>query len=327
MRQLQKNRSLTVSLCDLLLFQIHDNTLLIFSGKEADLWGIGVILYEIISGSPPFFATPPAIDAFPALEKARIERFQRELYKQILAGNVTYQHIQFENVSKSAKGFISCLLTRDPDQRITAENALEHPWMKASDDMLEKRKLDENATVLGKYQTARKWKGLLQAVVLTTRLQINLARKISSTKSMSTDRQTFSSLYQLNENEKPIQDGIRTIHDATMQTGETVSVHSIDLSKFPPVQVRDVNQALQKEFDLLASLRHPNIIRVKAVILSEATEDGRNFSYLVFEKLHGSDLTERLLQKDKFTESDARKILRKLLEVLVYLHQQGIVHR
>ena len=49
--------------------------------------------------------------------------------------------------------------------------------------------------------------------------------------------------------------------------------------------------------------------------------------YIVMEKLSGGELFERIVGKPRFSEVDAAKIIRPLLESVAYLHDLGIVHR
>ena len=54
------------------------------------------------------------------------------LQEQILRGRFTFQRRQWRGVSEPAKDLVRRLLTVDPAQRITVEQALQHPWLQVS---------------------------------------------------------------------------------------------------------------------------------------------------------------------------------------------------
>jgi len=82
-------------------------------GKEVDLWSIGVITYFLLAGFPPFMG----------------ETLQ-EIADLILRADFDFPSPYFDEVSKEAKDFIKKLLVAEPQDRMTATIALEHPWMK-----------------------------------------------------------------------------------------------------------------------------------------------------------------------------------------------------
>ncbi|XP_076935190.1 calcium-dependent protein kinase 29-like [Bidens hawaiensis] len=82
-------------------------------GKEIDVWSAGVILYILLSGVPPFWGEN-----------------ERSIFKAILEGSLDLHSPPWPSISPSAKDLISKMLTRNPKKRITADKALEHPWLK-----------------------------------------------------------------------------------------------------------------------------------------------------------------------------------------------------
>lgn len=83
-------------------------------GKEVDMWSIGVITYILLCGFPPFYG-----DTVP------------EIFEQIMEANFDYPEEYWGTVSKEAKDFINKLLVVDSDKRLTASDALRHPWLAA----------------------------------------------------------------------------------------------------------------------------------------------------------------------------------------------------
>jgi len=82
--------------------------------EACDLWSLGVIVYMLLSGAPPFFGS------------------SEELIKEsILNGEYSFPQELFRDVSKDAMAFVSCLLSYDEEERYTAHQALNHPWLEA----------------------------------------------------------------------------------------------------------------------------------------------------------------------------------------------------
>ncbi|KAJ6411963.1 hypothetical protein OIU84_005098 [Salix udensis] len=90
-------------------------------GKEIDVWSAGIILYILLSGVPPFWAET-----------------EKGIFEAILEGNLDLHSQPWPKISASAKDLIKKMLTRDPKSRITASEALEHPWMKVGGEASDK---------------------------------------------------------------------------------------------------------------------------------------------------------------------------------------------
>ncbi|OBZ81914.1 Calcium/calmodulin-dependent protein kinase type 1D [Choanephora cucurbitarum] len=80
--------------------------------KPVDLWSVGVILFTLLSGYTPFWGED-----------------QATLFQSIISGQYEYDEEYWSTISSSAKDLIDRLLTFDPNKRITAKEALEHPWI------------------------------------------------------------------------------------------------------------------------------------------------------------------------------------------------------
>lgn len=81
-------------------------------GKSVDIWACGVILYILLVGYPPFW-----------------DEDQHRLYSQIKAGAYDYPSPEWDTVTPDAKNLINQMLTVNPTKRITASEALKHPWI------------------------------------------------------------------------------------------------------------------------------------------------------------------------------------------------------
>jgi calcium/calmodulin-dependent protein kinase I len=83
--------------------------------KSVDMWSVGVIIYILLSGYPPFYA-----DSAPAL------------FKKIMDVKYDFDDSVWDDISDSAKDLIRNLLVKDPSKRFTASHCLEHAWVRGS---------------------------------------------------------------------------------------------------------------------------------------------------------------------------------------------------
>lgn len=81
--------------------------------KSADMWSVGVIAYMILSGRPPI-----TIDGKdPMFENLKYDK------------KIKLDGPEWECISDEGREFVEQLLALEPDERMTVENALEHPWL------------------------------------------------------------------------------------------------------------------------------------------------------------------------------------------------------
>ncbi|KAI5392715.1 calcium-dependent protein kinase 29 isoform X1 [Lathyrus oleraceus] len=90
-------------------------------GKEIDVWSAGIILYILLCGVPPFWAET-----------------EKGIFQAILEGKLDLESAPWPSISASAKDLIRKMLSYDPKKRITASDALEHPWMKEGGEASDK---------------------------------------------------------------------------------------------------------------------------------------------------------------------------------------------
>ncbi|KAK2949027.1 putative Calcium/calmodulin-dependent protein kinase type 1 [Blattamonas nauphoetae] len=83
-------------------------------GPEVDMWSLGVLMYVLLCGFPPFYDENDAV-----------------LFQIIQSGKYDFPSPYFDSISKEAKDLISHLLVVDPKKRYTAAQAIAHPWFKA----------------------------------------------------------------------------------------------------------------------------------------------------------------------------------------------------
>lgn len=121
-------------------------------GKPVDIWACGVILYILLVGYPPFW-----------------DEEQHRLYNQIKAGAYEYPSPEWDTVTPEAKSLINQMLTVSPSKRITASEALKHPWICHRERVASLMHRQETVDCLKKFNARRKLKGAILTTMLATR--------------------------------------------------------------------------------------------------------------------------------------------------------------
>eukprot|EP01124_Arcella_intermedia_P033787 TRINITY_DN8209_c0_g1_i1.p1 TRINITY_DN8209_c0_g1~~TRINITY_DN8209_c0_g1_i1.p1 ORF type:complete len:867 (+),score=202.01 TRINITY_DN8209_c0_g1_i1:1-2601(+) len=100
---------------------------------KSDMWSIGVISYILLCGFPPFFSfSEDASDDWRLSSSPFWTLFNEktdELVNSITLGTYAFPPTFWDSVSENAKDFVRNLLKVSPEQRMSAEEALKHPWM------------------------------------------------------------------------------------------------------------------------------------------------------------------------------------------------------
>ncbi|RDX84294.1 Calcium-dependent protein kinase 29, partial [Mucuna pruriens] len=117
-------------------------------GKEIDVWNAGVILYILLSGVPPFWADT-----------------EKGVFVDILGGKLDMDREPWPSISDAAKDLVRKMLTYDPKKRITAADALEHPWLKEGAEASDKHPDSAVLIRMKRFRAMNKMKKLALKVI------------------------------------------------------------------------------------------------------------------------------------------------------------------
>ncbi|KAL2907102.1 Calcium-dependent protein kinase 16 [Bienertia sinuspersici] len=90
------------------------------SGPESDVWSIGVITYILLCGRRPFW-----------------DKTEDGIFKEVLRNKPDFRRKPWPTISNGAKDFVKKLLVKDPRARLTAAQALSHPWVREGGNALD----------------------------------------------------------------------------------------------------------------------------------------------------------------------------------------------
>jgi serine/threonine protein kinase len=128
-------------------------------GSPVDMWAMGVVLYMLLGGYPPFYEP---------------DDNQKAMYRRILAASYEFHPENWSEVSAEAKDLIRKLLVVNPNDRLTAAQALQHPWLAKPREELALVSLQRTIMSLKDYRSNRAKQGAALAAVA-----IDAMRKIS----------------------------------------------------------------------------------------------------------------------------------------------------
>lgn len=133
--------------------------------QMSDMWSVGCIVFLLLSGQLPFMG-----------------RSQKELFRKIVAGKYEFEADDWDDISDEAKNLVKKMLVLDPDQRISAMDALRDPWLKTSRTQLDQSSLQGTAQRLKTFNARMKLRSAMIAVDWVSSLKRNSFMNMNANK-------------------------------------------------------------------------------------------------------------------------------------------------
>ncbi|XP_072913853.1 calcium/calmodulin-dependent protein kinase type II subunit beta isoform X45 [Hemitrygon akajei] len=227
-------------------------------GKPVDIWACGVILYILLVGYPPFW-----------------DEDQHKLYQQIKAGAYDFPSPEWDTVTPEAKNLINQMLTINPAKRITATEALKHPWVCQRSTVASMMHRQETVECLKKFNARRKLKGAILTTMLAT-------RNFSAAKSLLNKKVDGVKEPQTTVIHNPV-DGIKESSDSSNTTieDEDVKARKQEIIKLTEQLIEAINNG---DFEAYAKICDPGLTSFEPEALGNLVE-GMDFHRFYFENL------------------------------------------
>ncbi|XP_062340135.1 calcium/calmodulin-dependent protein kinase type II subunit beta isoform X8 [Osmerus eperlanus] len=248
-------------------------------GKPVDIWACGVILYILLVGYPPFW-----------------DEDQHKLYQQIKAGAYDFPSPEWDTVTPEAKNLINQMLTINPTKRITAQEALKHPWVCQRSTVASMMHRQETVECLKKFNARRKLKGAILTTMLVSR-NFSVGRQTTAPAAVSAVAGTTAGIVEqakslLNKKAEVKEPQTTVIHnpvDGTKEStdsnttieDEDVKARKQEIIKITEQLIEAVNNG---DFDAYAKICDPGLTSFEPEGLGNLVE-GMDFHRFYFDNL------------------------------------------
>ncbi|XP_058480034.1 calcium/calmodulin-dependent protein kinase type 1D [Solea solea] len=175
--------------------------------KAVDCWSIGVIAYILLCGYPPFY-----------------DENDSKLFEQILKADYEFDAPYWDDISDSAKDFISNLMEKDPAKRFTCDQALRHPWI-AGDTALCKNIHESVSRQIKKNFAKSKWRQAFNATAVVRHM-----RRLQLGSSMGSSMDSSNPPTRQNQSQKLAQSLSQTGQNQSAQSQNTAQSQSANVA-------------------------------------------------------------------------------------------------
>ncbi|XP_014053347.1 ribosomal protein S6 kinase alpha-5 isoform X3 [Salmo salar] len=255
-----------------------------------DWWSLGVLMYELMTGGSPF-----TVDGD--------ENSHTDIAKRISKKDPPFP----KDMGPLAKDLIQGLLIKDPKKRLGsgpdgAENVKKHPFYQGYSFMA--------PSILFK------WNAVMDDTLqLCGGSESQRPGSAAVARSAMMKDSPFYMNYEMDLKDNALGEGSFSIcrQCTHKKTGQKYAVKIVS---------KRMEAQTQKE---IAALKlcdgHPNIVKTHEVYHDQL------HTYLVLELLRGGELLERIRRKQHFSETEASRIMRRLVSAVSHMHDVGVVHR
>nr|XP_015203246.1 PREDICTED: calcium/calmodulin-dependent protein kinase type II subunit gamma isoform X3 [Lepisosteus oculatus] len=235
-------------------------------GKPVDIWACGVILYILLVGYPPFW-----------------DEDQHKLYQQIKAGAYDFPSPEWDTVTPEAKNLINQMLTINPAKRITADQALKHPWVCQRSTVASMMHRQETVECLRKFNARRKLKGAILTTMLVSR-NFSAAKSLLNKKSDGVKPQTNNSKNSVVGGSKdssisssaPMEPQTTVVHNpADGIKGSTESCNTTEEEDLKAGPLHDVKRIAWNSSGQASDLDHSQSVASAGALGSSSTQQSR----------------------------------------------------
>ncbi|CAD8068352.1 unnamed protein product [Paramecium sonneborni] len=128
--------------------------------EKCDVWSLGVLLYSLLCGFPPF-----------------VGQSKEKLFQNIRVKDIKFESKVWNTISQEAKDLLSQMLSKDPQQRLSAKQCLDHPWFQTKYnpsllliDKMKNTQIQQDRTI---YQMLKTYRGGAKFKKEVTKVLIN----------------------------------------------------------------------------------------------------------------------------------------------------------
>jgi serine/threonine protein kinase len=261
------------------------------------MWALGATLHFLLGGIHPFLHDDEEV-----------------MNRKISHGQFDFTSPYWFHISSPAKELVRLLLTKNPLERCTASKAVVSHWMLASlaetSRQVNVDLFNQNYIRNGKRQT--KTNSFFNSFFIHF---LCIFISYSFLDDISEDLQAKYHIYHV------LGKGAYGLvkKGVSRATKDEVAIKIYDLRKMSS----RARQSIEKEVEILTEFDHPNIVKA----IDSFKDNHRQRFYFVMQLVVGGELLERISKKIRYTEREARAMVKKLLETIKFIHDRQIAHR
>ena len=292
--------------------------------QRADMWSVGVVVYILLGGYAPF------------------EGPVQELAQAICKADYCFHDRYWSEISEAAKSMISNLLLINFTKRLTAEEALQCPWMIVEEETLTTKDLSGAQAAMkdrkqGEATDAIRTLNKHESLDVSFTAALGTFEEVASRKAKrtsmghalkpvdeessvvedSTSGKPFESIYQWGQ---LLEEGFFSVtHEAFHRQSKlpcaVKRAMRTDLDEASAVALHDEISALQIVADC------PYVLKLYDVF------DEPDATFIVMERLKGGSIIDRINERTCYSEPDAKAVVERVLMALEYCHNRRIAVR